>query len=225
MKPGLYLIILFLSISGYISIGQETTRADLLGNRYTWNSSEVKKLNPEGEFLCTWQNPAGGKITWVDPSDPFRILTFSKESNQIIWLDNKLAPIGNPVKLDALGMLDVSGICTSKDGGLWVFDQSSQALIKLNHRLTKEIEVPIRLNLENSSEAWVQMLERKQELYFLIPEESARVADLFGQIFKRIPVKARSMQIFGTGLLFISQQDSLQYLPETGSLKSLIKKP
>jgi len=221
----IHLIILVIFISGSSIIGQEMARTDLLGNHYIWSSFELKKTNSEGEFLFSWQNLAGGKITWVDPGDPFRILTFSKESNQVFWLDNKLAPIGNPLSLDQLGMHKISGICTSKDGGLWVFDHSTQLLINLNRNLDKQIEVPVRIKLENSSEAWVQMLEWKQQLYMLIPGEYALVTDLFGQICKRIPVEASSIHIYKGDLLFISNNDSLLYLSETGDLKSLIKKP
>ena len=221
----IHLIILVIFISGSPIIGQEMTRTDLLGNHYIWSSFELKKTNSEGVFLFSWQNLAGGKITWVDPGDPFRILTFSKESNQVFWLDNKLAPIGDPLNLDELGLHKISGICSSKDGGLWVFDHSTQLLINLNHNLDKQIEVPIRIKLENSSEAWVQMIEWKQHLYLLIPGENALVADLFGQISKRIPIKASSIHIYKSAVLFISVNDSLLYLPETGDLKSLIKKP
>lgn len=206
-----HLIILFVIISGSSLSGQDITRKDLMGNQYTWNSHELKKTSAKGEFLFSWQNPGGGKITWTDPGNPFRILIFSKESNQIIWLDNKLSPIGNPLNLDLLGIHNLSGICSSKNGGFWAFDQSTQMLIKFNQSLDKQIEIPVRIKLENSSETWVQMLEWKQQLFFLIPGEKALVADLFGQIIKRIPVKASSMHIGKDGLLFISQNDSLLY--------------
>ena len=209
MKLYQYLIIFFIIMTGSALKGQDITRTDLIGNQYTWSSCELTKTDMQGKFLFSWQNLAGGKITWTDPSNPFRILTFSKESNQIIWLDNKLAPIGNPINLDQLGMYNISGICSSKDGSVWLFDHSTQKLIKLNQNLDKQIEVPLRIKLENSSDAWVQMIEWKQQLYFLIPGENAMVADLYGQIIKRIPVKASSMHIGKDGLFFISLKDSL----------------
>jgi len=206
-----HLIILIVIISSASLNGQEISRTDLMGNQYSWSSNELKKTNVKGEFLFSWQNLSGGEITWTDPSDPFRILIFSKESNQIVWLDNKLAPIGNPVNLDNLGIHIVSGICSSKDGGFWVFDHSTQELKKLSKNLDTQIKVPLRIKLENSPETWVQMLEWKQQLYFLIYDENALVADLYGQIIKRIPIKASSMSIGKSGLLFISHNDSILY--------------
>ena len=221
-----YSLLIFLLFFSFLSSkGQENTRNDLLGNQYSWSSFELIKMDSKGEFLFSWQNPSGGEIIWVDPSNPFRILTFTKESNQIIWLDNKLSPIGDPISLDQLGMLDISGICVSKDGGLWAFDQSTRLLIKLDQNLKKQIEAPFRIKLDNSAKAWVPMMEWKQQLYFLTPSEQIIVTDLFGQVSKHIPLNAKSMHVNNAGLLFITEHDSYQYSPETGMLKSLIKKP
>lgn len=209
MKYFLSILVVCLALSGLHLSAQEMERTDKLGNKYLWDSYELIKKNSKGEFLFSWQNPAGGKLSWIDPGDPFRILVFSKEANQVLWLDNKLAPITDPVNLDQINILEVSGICSSKDGGFWVIDASTQKLIKLNQRFEKQFEAPIRIKLEHSSDAWVQMVEWNQELVFLIPDEYILVADLYGQVLKRIQVKSKS----------------LQNLLENDTLKSLIKKP
>lgn len=209
MKTCLFVVVFWFSLSGIQLSAQVMERTDKLGNKYLWDSYELIKKNSKGEFLFSWQNPAGGKISWIDPGDPFRILTFSKEANQVLWLDNKLAPIADPVNLDQLSILGVSGICSSKDGGFWILENSTQMLIKLNQRFEKLIEAPIRINLGNSSFAWVQMVEWKQELIFLIPEDYILVADLYGLVIKRFSTEAKN----------------LQNLFENGTLKTLIKKP
>lgn len=204
---------------------QKQSRTDIKGNIYQWTDREIKKLDQEGKLLFTWQKPSGGSISWIDPIDPFKILSYSAETNELIWLNNKLSPIGNSFNLSELSIFEPLGLCASKDGGIWVLDRSSSKLLKLDERYKTQINVPIRIFESITSDKWIQMLEWKQYLLFLDPENQLWLADLFGQILKKIPVTATSMQASPEGLILLSGLQKSLYQPHTGQFKSLIKKP
>lgn len=219
------LLILFLASLFGPAQAQENSRRDLSGNFYYWNSHSVEKKSPSRESLFSWQNPTGGVISWVDPADPFRILCFSRETNEIIWLDNKLVPIGQPIALDRLNILRINGICSSRDGGIWLVNPGANKLLKLSNRLEVQLEVPMRLPPELNPESWLPMLEWKQMLYLIFPDNKILVTDLYGQTLKQIPLKARTLDLVPEGPLFITPDDSLLYNPDRASWHSLIKKP
>jgi len=217
------LLLIFVFLTGIRA--QEQSLTDIKGNIYEWNDHEIKKSDQAGKLLFTWQKPSGGSISWIDPADPFQILTYSAETNKIIWLNNKLSPIGDPFNLSELNIFDPLGLCASKDGGIWVLDGSSNMLFKLDKRNKALISVPVRIFESIDSDKWIQMLEWKQYLLFLDPAKQLWIADLFGQILKKTPVTATAMQASSEGLILLSGLQKTLYQPHTGQFKSLIKKP
>jgi hypothetical protein len=206
-------------------IGQINVSVDIQGNTYKWSAFEIKKLNSSNEIVFTWQNPSGGAIQWVDVSDPFRILTYSKELNQIIWLNNKLAPIGDPVHLSDFDLLEPIGIGMARDGGIWLLDAASNHLVKQSKRMETEISAPVRIGEILTEQTWIQIAEWKQFLALLLPGKQLWIADLFGQVLKKIPTEAQELRSASEGLLLISPSIKAIYRPDTGQLNSLIKKP
>ncbi len=206
-------------------VGQNHVSVDIQGNTYQWSAFEIKKLNSSDEILFSWQNPSGGALKWVDVSDPFRILTYSKELNQIIWLNNKLAPIGDPVHLSDFDLLEPVGIGMARDGGFWVLDAATSHLVKKSKRMETEISAPLRIGEIMTRQNWIQLAEWKQFLAILAPGQQLWMADLYGQILKKIPTEAMELRSSSDGLLLISPSDRAIYRPDTGQINSLIKKP
>ena len=199
---------------------QEQSKTDIKGNIYQWSDHEIIKLDPQKQVLFTWQNPSGGTITWIDPADPFQILTYSAETNKL-----KLSPIGDPLDLSELNIFEPLGLCAAKDGGIWILDRTTNNLLKLDKRNLIQINAPVRIYESNNTESWIQMIEWKQYLLFLIQGKQLWVADLFGQILKKIPSSATAMQPSPDGIILLSGSQKTLYQPHTGQLKSLIKKP
>ena len=52
---------------------------DQLGNFYIIKNSELIKINADNNQTLRYSNNLFGKISSVDPSDPFRILIFNRE--------------------------------------------------------------------------------------------------------------------------------------------------
>lgn len=116
-------IILLFSISTFckaqepiIKLDQEPElfTVDKIGNIYVYRQHLLKKYTAEGKLLAQFSNYESGKLHSIDVSDPFRLLLFYRDFNQIAFLDNKLNSVGDPVNLAELGFNSVSTVCKSK---------------------------------------------------------------------------------------------------------------
>ena len=92
---------------------------DNTGNIYTVNYNTVTKYNNTGKIIKEYSFPDYFQIDYIDISNPFKILLYSKNKNEIIFTDNNLSQISNNINLDDLGFYDVTAICFSESGGFW----------------------------------------------------------------------------------------------------------
>lgn len=222
MKP--ILLTLSLCVAWLTAPGQSSLwiRTALNASQYEWSSDELKKRNAEGQIEYSWQQPAGGDITWIDPANPFRILVFIRQSDQVLWLNNKLSPVAGPVFLPDYGINLPVAAASAKDGGLWVIDASSANLVKFNPRMDKEFQKPFQVPQNNTN---IQMAEWKDYLSVLLPGKTLWIADLYGQFLKKIPTAAARLDIGADGFVLTGDKDRQVYQPDNGIIKPLIKKP
>ncbi|MBT3244546.1 MAG: hypothetical protein HN352_15465 [Bacteroidetes bacterium] len=198
---------------------------DPLGKQYNFSSQEIQKLDEQGNISYRFSKPQMGKISWLDLSDPFRILLYFSELNQILFLDSKLSDIGQAVNLDELNLLNPAGIANSKNGGIWVLDQSTQSLVLLNNHLSVDFTIPVRVFDKLPDARWFPMQEWKQNLYLLNPGSALYVFDLYGRLFHKISINARAIRSTAKGLMIVYSDQKARYIQNTNELDSLIKKP
>lgn len=223
MKKYRYVLVALLGILTSVSIAAQTF--DFAGNSYKWNEQELRLLDAQQNTLFKWQNPGGGRISWVDPGNPFKILVFLKDENQLIILNNKLAPIGETIELDQLEIFNPIAVSYSKAGGFWVLDASQQRLFQYSGLLSPQTNVPISLNQAAWQNKKLYLAEDQQSLFLLIPGEQILVLDIYGQVLQKIPGNWTHLYRKDGLVVFQEAEESWVYVPKTRSLKSLIKKP
>jgi len=179
--------------------------SDPMGNFYLIQEEQVVKIDSLGQVIYTFSDPGLGDISWVDASDPFRILIYYRSFNQLIYLDRTLSPLGDPVFLDELEIFIPAGICRSSQGGFWVLDQTSSSLIHLDADLKQKVN--IRLDgIMDQADNWFPMLEWKERLYICRKGQEIFLFDLYGTQLKNIPAKANGISSYNNMLLFIGDQ-------------------
>ena len=231
---GIVLLLLFVCQKG---TSQETVcrfsesfdmaASDPLGNFYLVRENQIKKIDSLGQVLYTFSNPNLGKISWLDSSDPFRILIYYRSFNLLIFLDRTLSPLGDPVRLDELEIFDPAGICRANQGGFWIIDQSKSSLIHLDSELNPQVNIRLSGFRMDQNDSWFPMLEWKERLYICRREESVLQFDLFGTLLKNIPAKAKGISFVEDLLHFIGDQKIYQYndYPEGLSEPKMIDLP
>lgn len=161
---------------------------DRLGNLYVVNSNYIWMYNRDGDSLRAFNTKRYGEISFVDCSDPYKILVFFKDFNVILYLDNFLSENGPPRDMQELGFDQATLVCLSQERGFWVFDQLKQKALRLdaNFQVTHEtvnfIQWFGRRLLPNYMEQY------NNRLYLNEPESGVYVFDHFGTYIKKIPL-------------------------------------
>ncbi len=158
----------------------------MLGNIYTIEDGTLVRYSESGEKLKAYNNKYLGTISYVDVSDPFRIVLFYKDFNQVLFLDNSLAEIMSPIKLDQLKVEQTEIVCSSPQGGFWAFDSYGQKLIYFDKNLQKQQE-SIGLNsIIGTGGKPTELIEKNDFIYLYIPETGILVFDRYGAYFKTL---------------------------------------
>ena len=143
----------------------EIFTTDNFGNIYVYENKILKKYNDSGKLLSTYSKNISSKLYSIDATDLFSILLYYKNSNSIVFLDNKLSKIGHTINLDKLGFYSVSAVCKSKQTAIWLLDSYDNKLLRYNYS-TKQISQQIDLNKKFNK----QIVIKEQGNYIYLQE-------------------------------------------------------
>lgn len=184
-------------------VNADRISADPLGHYYIVSSGSLVKYDPEGDSAYSWSDPASGRITMIDTGDPLRTLIYHKDFNMIRFLNNRLAPLSEPVRLDDLGLTSPLTLAISRQGGFWVLDGSTYRIRYIDRQLKIAVESePLNL-LTGTGIADYRLIESGDQLLLLLPGREIQVFDLFANFLKKIPVRASSFSCYGQRILLV----------------------
>lgn len=177
---------------------------DPFKNIYAINDKEeLLKFDEQGTLLFRFGIRELGPIQIVDASNPFKVIVFYEETNQLVVLDNNLSEISRTDLFD-LNILSVSAISNSSNDEIWFFDRFNQQLIRLNNQLE------ISYKGEQLNETFDQqiephfMLEKQDAVYLNDSTQGIFVFDLFGNYQKTIRIKGlASFQVVNNLLVYL----------------------
>ncbi len=197
---------------------------DNLGNVYIISGKNLTKYNHNGEKIATYTNQYLGRIDHADVTDPFRLLLFYEEFNQVVFLDNFLAEIRSPINLDDLGYTYTSLVCSSGRGGLWLFDNRLKQLAYLNKNLQTDAESQ-NLNFLIRDKKPIEIAEKNQQLYLNVPDSGIFVFDQFASYIRTIPVKQAYNAEYGKNNIYYSDSKQLYIYNIMQMEKIIVKLP
>lgn len=178
-----------------------------LENIFLVKGSQVQKLEHNTNKKRSYSNLIFGKITSIDVSNPFKILLFYKDFNKVEFLDNNLSLMASAVSLDDLGYYHVSAVCSSVNGGFWLFDQSLNQLSYIDKDLNIVHKSSILTDIigQNTGHETVFMLEKNDYIYLGIKDRGVLQFDIYGTYIKTFPIKdAGKFQIFHDHIAYLN---------------------
>ena len=189
-----------------VPIGKAHFVSDNIGQLYSVQGDMLKRYNNEGQLQYNYNNKTFGNITFVDPTNPLRVVVFYQELSQVVFLDNTLSEHGTPISLTELGYDQTTVLCASQNNGLWLFDQVDFELIWLNDNAEVQKESGNLIQQLGYELDPNFMIERHNWLYLNDPDRGILVFDIFGTYFKTIPLKGLgSFQVTETHLLHMEE--------------------
>ena len=190
---------------GQIKASIQSFTTDPFRNIYVINEDdEVIKYNDRGDLLYRFGIRENGPIHKIDASNPFKIIVFYEETNQMVVLDNTLSEISRTDLFD-LDLLSVSALCSSSNDEIWFFDRFNQRLVRINNQfeVSKQGE-NLNETFENDLEPNF-MLEYEDALYVNDSTQGIFIFDAFGNFQKRLNIQGlASFQITNDQLIYFS---------------------
>lgn len=195
---------------------------DFLENNYIVNKDNLSLITKSKTI--EYQNSFLGDIFSIDISNPLRILIFHKDANQLVFIDNELSPIGNPINLDALGLADTRVVCSSQINGFWLFNNLNNRIEFYNSKLIKA-HSSIDLSQYINSVTDIQEISMSRgKVYLRVKETGILIFDMFASYIKTIPLKElNSFQVLDHSILFSKGHQVLVYNFETLSSSVLFQ--
>jgi len=163
--------------------------SDPMGNVYIIKNNHLVKFVQDYTQVAEYTNLFLGNIHSVDVSDPLRILIYYRDHNQVVWVDNFLSEIRSPIWLDDLGVDQAQLVCSSNQGGFWIFNGLNNQLQYFDVNL-QFVHESITLNsLTGPDIQPTFMLEKSRNVYLNVPGFGILVFDRFGNYSKTIPLE------------------------------------
>jgi hypothetical protein len=177
---------------------------DNIQNTYIYSGSTIKKYDPQGKLLFRYDDKSYGNITYIDVTDPLKIMVFYKDFPEIIFLDNTLSLNGSPISPNDMGFPLTTLACISHDNGAWLYDAQGIQLVRFDLNLTVtektgNLVQTIGMNLNPD-----YMTEYNSYLYLNDSAQGILVFDQFGTYYKTIPIKGlKTFQIRGDDMFYL----------------------
>ena len=187
---------------------------DHLGSIYTIDGTELKKFSSENELLSNYSDALLGEVTSIDVSNPLRLLLFYREFNQILYLDQTLNPIADPIDLYTYSDNETRLCCDASTGGFWIYNNDDNQVFLIS----KQGEIINKSSLLSSYITDIppsKIIEYQEKLYLLIPTQGLIILNKFGRFLQKIPLQGISDFCFNNQtLLYLKNKNWFAYKPQ-----------
>jgi len=145
-----------------------------------------------------------GEITSIDVSNPLRLLLFYKESNLLLYLDQNLAPIADPIDLYTYSDNETQLCCNAASGGFWIYNSEDHQAFQIS-REGEMRNKSLLLSGYFKKSLPSKMIEYHDALYFHIPHHGILILNKFGQFQQEIPLPGITDFCFDNQSLFFQK--------------------
>lgn len=198
---------------------------DKLGNLYVADDKVISKYDLNGNFLCSYSDYDFLNFRYLDATDPFKLMLFSPEFQNIRLLDSYFGLSGQLYLFNYPEMGLPALASATDDGNYWIFDRQNLVLRKIDMRgnvlisstylylLYERNYLPTYMH---SNRDWIIMNNQNNELL---------VFDRFGNYYKGVVLDSAEFQQVTGNLLFFIQNNKLIAFNFTELKQSTVETP
>jgi hypothetical protein len=160
---------------------------DNLDNMYLFSSAnQLKKLNAQGDSVAVYNDVKKfGKATYIDVSNPLRILLYYKDFLTIVTLD-RLLNIRSVIDLRKNNILQANAIGLSYDNNIWIYDEANSKLKKIDDQGKVLLETPDFRQLFGDAPSPQSVFDRDGFVYLYDSVKGVYVFDYYGALKNKI---------------------------------------
>ncbi|MDA3911919.1 MAG: hypothetical protein PF448_11255 [Bacteroidales bacterium] len=159
------------------------------GNEYILKKNRLEKLNAEGKLISVYDLPQTSYISSFDVSNPMRILIFSSDFNQIMFLDNYLSEISDAILLDDYDYYNSLLACTAARGGFWIFDGARNQIVHIDPLGNQDLKSG---EIENQGNPVLLQVHERQ-LFLAFDNGNLLIFNTYAGFVKQLPLGFSSL--------------------------------
>ena len=172
---------------------------DIRGNLYVVNGASLVKLDRSGNKLANYEDFLLGDISSIDSDNPLKIMLFYRDAGKIVFLDDKLTVIGEPLDLFAQNLQSVTLATYSTDNRIWLYDEVSKDLVAVDFHLKEITRNHLTISNLNPS----QFLSLQEKKLVLVNTDAVLFFDAFGTYLNSYPVVSDTpIQVMGDQIYY-----------------------
>lgn len=187
MKIFISLLFLITTLQAHTQNNHRLIEVDHFGNIYTIERIELTKYSSKKEVLSNFSDALLGEITSIDVSNPLRIQLFYKEFNQVLYLNQNLSPITEPIDLYQYSDNETQVCCDASSGGFWIYNNDDNQVFQVS----KQGNIINKSGLLTSYFKGIypsKLIEYQEKIYFLTPSQGLLILNKFGQFYQQLPI-------------------------------------
>lgn len=161
---------------------QQRMQCDALGNTYEIYSDHIIKHSSNFNIdyrLSTLQYGTSAQLDLTNPLVPF---LFFEDQGSLVFLDNTLNVLEEPVFLNERFQGQITCVAGSKGDALWLYEANSSTLIRTNRQFEVLSKSANLSYLVKSIFQPVQIIENGQRVYIITNENGIVLFSLFGTL-------------------------------------------
>lgn len=196
---------------------------DPQGLLYAVSDATLYKYTADGKLLYSYTDNMLGRIHSIDVDNPLKIMVFYQESGSIVFLNDKLAPIGDAIDLYGQGFNTISAATYSTRNELILFDETNNDLLFLDFyfKIKEKIHYGIAeihpIQMTNISEKMLIIQDAEGGVMFF---------DHFGTFEKQLNFHTdRIVQVQGDYVYYLKDDSLLRYDGLHLTMEEVMKSP
>jgi hypothetical protein len=161
---------------------------DILDNLYfIGEKNQLKKLNAKGDSAGVFNDVKKfGNPTFIDVSNPLKILVFYKNYSTVVILDRFLA-FRNSINFRNQSIFKVKAIATSYDNSIWLFDEQDFKLKKIKDDGKVLSETNDWRQIFDIAPNPIEIIDRDGSVYLYDNEKGMYIFDYYGTLKYNLP--------------------------------------
>ena len=205
-------------------------KLDPYGNIYAVKDAQLSKFSMQGKLLYKYSDYTLGTITAIDVFNPMKIMLFYRDAGTLIFLNEQLAPINDPISLFDANYFTISLASYSAANQIHLYERSTKYLITLDFNMREISRTPINFPAFNPT----QLIELEEKSIALFePETGVLLFDAFGTFYKLIPILTSHTVEVTSEIIYYTNNDEVniynyktlstdtQKLPVTDAVQTL----
>lgn len=200
---------------------------DHLDNIYLLlSTNQLKKLDANGDSVAVFNNVRNyGKASYIDVSNPLRVLLYYKDFSTLVILD-RLLNIRSTIDLRQQNIFQVQAVGLSYDNKLWIYDELEHKLKKIDEDGKLLFETSDFRQLFNEAFSFSGIFDHDGFLYLYDVQKGVFVFDYYGALKRRIPLTGlKNFSASGKFLLGIRNDSLVRYQSDIFLSREMILPP